>query len=55
MEKRKQAAFDRVYQGFAAELVSEINKKVWNSIRFDELDSVTTYSLFLVYKEYLEK
>lgn len=55
MEKRKQAAFDRVYQGFAAELVSEINEKAWNSIRFDELVPVTTHSLFLVYKEYLEE
>lgn len=54
MEKRKQAAFDRVYQGFAAGLVSEINEKAWNSIRFEELSSVATQSLFLTYKEYLE-
>lgn len=55
MEKRKQAAFDRVYQGFSAGLVSEINEKAWNSIQFDELSSVTTQSLFFVYKEYLKK
>ncbi len=54
MEKRKQAAFDRVYQDFAAELVSEINEKAWNGIQFDELAPVTTQSLFSVYKEYFK-
>lgn len=54
MEKRKQAAFDQVYQEFAAGLVSEMNRKAWNSIRFDDFASVTTQSLFLVYAEYLE-
>lgn len=55
MEKRKQAAFDRVYQEFAAGLVSEMNEKAWNKIRFDELAPVTTKSLFSVYLEYENK
>lgn len=55
MERRKQAAFDQVYQEFAAGLVSEMNEKVWNSIRFAQWDSVTTQSLFSVYEEYLQE
>lgn len=54
MERWKQAAFDQVYQEFAAGLVCEMNEKVWDSIRFDELAPVTTQSLFSVYAEYLE-
>lgn len=54
IERRKEAAFDKVYQEFAVGLNSEINEKVWNSIHFDDLSQVTTKSLFEVYEEYLE-
>ncbi len=55
MEKRRQAAFDQVYQEFAVGLISEMNEKAWNKIRFDELTSVKTKSLFSVYLEYKDK
>lgn len=55
MERWKQAAFDQVYQKFAAGLVSEMNEKAWNRIRFEELTPVTTQSLFSVYTEYWKK
>jgi len=54
IEKRKEEAFDQVYQDFVAGLVSEINEKVWNGIRFDDLAQVGTKSLFEVYGEYME-
>lgn len=54
IERRKQAAFDQVYQAFSKELISEINEKVWNSINFDDLVEVTTKSLFEVYEENME-
>ena len=52
VEKRKQEAFNEVYDGFVTKLTSNLNKPLWDSIHFDPGGVVKTTSFFEVYDKY---
>ncbi|MCR5302142.1 MAG: peptidylprolyl isomerase [Lachnospiraceae bacterium] len=52
VEKRKQEAFDEVYNNFVTTLTSNLNKPLWDSIHYDSGGSVTTTGFFDIYDNY---
>ena len=52
VEKRKQEAFDQVYNSFVTTLTSNLNKPLWDSIHYDPDGPVTTTSFFEIYDKY---
>ncbi|MCR5830731.1 MAG: peptidylprolyl isomerase [Lachnospiraceae bacterium] len=52
VEKRKQEAFDEVYNNFVTTLTSNLNKPLYDSIHYDSGGSVETTSFFEVYDKY---
>ncbi len=52
VEKRKQEAFDEVYNSFVTTLTSNLNKPLFDSIHFDSGGVVETTSFFEIYDKY---
>lgn len=52
VEKRKQEAFNEVYDNFVATLTSNLNKPLWDSIHYDPGGIVKTTGFFEVYDKY---
>lgn len=52
LEERRKEAFDDVYQGFLVDLPSEINEKVWDAVKVEDNEELTTDSFFQVYEKY---
>ncbi|MCR5687642.1 MAG: peptidylprolyl isomerase [Lachnospiraceae bacterium] len=52
VEKRKQEAFDEVYNSFVATLTSNLNKPLWDSIHYDPGGPVKTTGFFEIYDKY---
>ena len=52
VEKRKQEAFDEVYDNFVRTLTSNLNKPLFDSIHYDSGGIVTTTDFFEVYDKY---
>lgn len=52
LEERRKEAFDDVYQGFLVDLPSEINEKVWDEVKVEFNEELTTDSFFSVYDKY---
>ncbi|MCR5591115.1 MAG: peptidylprolyl isomerase [Lachnospiraceae bacterium] len=52
VEKRKQEAFDEVYNSFVATLTSNLNKPLWDSIHYNSGGAVTTTDFFEIYDKY---
>ena len=52
VEKRKQEAFDEVYNNFVKTLTSNLNKPLYDSIHYDSGGTVETTSFFEVYDKY---
>ena len=52
LEERRKEAFDDVYQGFLVDLPSEINDKVWEEVKVEVSEELTTDSFFEVYEKY---
>ena len=52
VEKRKQEAFDEVYNNFVKTLTSNLNKPLYDSIHYDSGGIVETTSFFEVYDKY---
>lgn len=52
LEERRKEAFDDVYQGFLVDLPSEFNDKIWDEVKIENNEDVTTDSFFLVYEKY---
>ena len=52
LERRKQEAFDDVYDAFIETLPSELNEELWNSVKVEVSDEIQTDSFFTVYEEY---
>ncbi len=52
VEKRKQEAFNEVYDSFVITLTSNLNKPLWDSIHFDAGGIAKTTSFFEVYDKY---
>lgn len=52
LEERRKEAFDDVYQGFLIELPSEINERLWNEVKVEVNEELTTDSFFRVYEKY---
>ena len=52
VEKRKQEAFDEVYNSFLTTLTSNLNKPLWDSIHYDSGGVVTTTGFFDIYDKY---
>lgn len=52
LEERRKEAFDDVYQGFLVDLPSEINDKVWEEVKVEVNEELTTDSFFEVYEKY---
>lgn len=53
-KNREKAMFDDVYDAFVAQLDSNMNEKLWNSVSVAETSEITTDSFFAVYDEYFE-
>lgn len=54
VEKRKQEAFDEVYNNFVTTLTSNLNKPLWDSIHYNTGGGFTTTGFFDVYDKYFE-
>ena len=52
VDRRKQEAFDEVYNNFVATLTSNLNKPLWDSISYDHGGGVGTTSFFDIYDKY---
>ncbi len=52
VDKRKQEAFDEVYNQFVTTLTSNLNKPLWDSIHYDSGGAVRTTSFFEIYDKY---
>ncbi len=52
VEKRKQEAFDEVYNNFVTTLTSNLNKPLWDSIHYDSGGIVTTTDFFEIFDKY---
>ncbi len=52
VEKRKQDAFNEVYDDYVTTLTSNLNKPLWDSIHYDPGGIVTTTGFFDVYDKY---
>lgn len=52
LEERRKEAFDDVYQGFLVDLPSEINDRVWEEVKVEVSEELTTDSFFQVYEKY---
>lgn len=52
LEERRKEAFDDVYQGFLIDLPSEINERLWNEVKVEVNEELTTDSFFRVYEKY---
>ena len=52
VEKRRQEAFEEVYQAFVPTLISNLNKPLWDSITYEKNSEVTTTSFFEIYDKY---
>ncbi len=52
VDKRKQEAFDEVYNNYVTTLTSNLNKTLWDSIHYDHGGGVTTTSFFDIYDKY---
>lgn len=51
IEKREEAAFDDVYEGFLSGLSSELNEEVWNGIDLVTDGSIQTENFFAIIEE----
>lgn len=52
VEKRKQEAFDEIYDAYAVTLTSNLNKPLWDSIHYDSAGPVKTTGFFEIYDKY---
>lgn len=52
VDRRKQEAFDEVYNNYVTTLTSNLNKTLWDSIHYDHGGGVTTTSFFDIYDKY---
>ena len=52
VELRKREVFGQQYDAFVATLTKELNRKLWDSIRVESDEQVTTTSLMDVYEKY---
>ncbi len=52
VDRRKQEAFDEVYNNYVTTLTSNLNKPLWDSIHYDHGGGVTTTSFFDIYDKY---
>ncbi len=52
VEKRKQEAFDEIYNSFVTTLTSNLNKPLFDSIHYDSGGTVETTSFFEIYDKY---
>lgn len=52
LDRRRQEAFDDVYEAFIETLPSKMNEKLWDSIEVRVSDEIQTRSFFEVYEEY---
>lgn len=52
LERRKQEAFDDVYDAFIETLPSELNEELWDSVKIEVSEEIQTRSFFEVYEEY---
>lgn len=55
VKKREKEAFEDVYDEFVDGLSSNINENLWDSVKVDQDDAITTNSFFKVYDEYFTK
>ena len=52
VDRRKQEAFDEVYNNFVATCTSNLNKTLWDNIHYDHGGGVETTSFFDIYDKY---
>ena len=52
VEKRKQEAFNDIYNSFVTTLTSNLNKPLWDSIHYDSGGIVTTTDFFEIFDKY---
>ena len=52
VEKRKQEAFDEIYDAYIVTLTSNLNKPLWDSIHYDTQGPVRTTTFFEIYDKY---
>lgn len=52
LEKRRNEAFDDVYEAFIETLPSELNEELWDSIKVEVNEEIQTKSFFETYEEY---
>ena len=52
VEKRKQEAFDEIYDSYVVTLTSNLNKPLWDSIHYDSAGPVKTTGFFEIYDKY---
>ena len=55
VKKRKEEAFNKVYDTFVGTLVKNLNEKLWDSVKFIDNEQVKTDTFFDVYNQYFEK
>lgn len=55
VEERKKEVFDEEYQTYAASLVKNLNKELWNEITFIHEEEVVTSNFFEVYDSHFKK
>lgn len=55
VQKRKEEAFNEVYNEFVKTLFSNLNEELWNSLDYDDPSDVTTTRFFDVYNEHFTK
>ena len=55
VKKRKEEAFNKVYDTFVGTLVKNLNEKLWNSVKFIDNEQVKTDTFFDVYNQYFEQ
>lgn len=53
VEKRRQEAFDRVYEAYLPTLTTNLNQDLWDSVEYDPNTGVSTTSFFDIYNKYL--
>ena len=53
-EKRRMAQFDEAYQTYVESADFEMNDELWEEVRIEHSDEITTDSFFQVYTSYFE-
>lgn len=55
VDTRKQQAFTEAYDNYISELTSNLNKELWDSIRYERREGVATTTFFEIYDNYFSK